>query len=64
MKMYKNNEEFTRLHTEISELKKILQDKVQQYGEFSHPTVVAISNKLDQKIYACMRLLHPRHKNK
>jgi len=64
VKMHKNNKEITRLRLEINELKKLLQDKVQKYGEFSHPAVVAVSNRLDQKIYACMRLLHPRQNNK
>jgi hypothetical protein len=63
VEMCKNNRDIIRLHAEIKELKKILRDKVQQYGEFSHPAVVAVSNKLDQKIYACMRLSHLRHKN-
>lgn len=58
--MYKNNKNITKLHAEINELKAILHIVVKEYGDLSHPVVVAVSNKLDQKIYACMRLLHTR----
>jgi cell division protein FtsL len=64
MKVYENDEEIIKLNTEIKELKKTLQSKVQEYGDLSHPEVVLISNKLDQKIFDCMRLLHPLDRDK
>ena len=64
VKVYENDREIAKLNKEIKKFKKTLQSKVQEYGDFSHPEVVLISNKLDQKIFACMRLLHPLNRDK
>lgn len=64
MNALKNDEESTKLSTEINNLKKMLQFKVQKYGDFSHPEVILISKELDQKIFAWMNILYSRDRGK
>lgn len=64
VKALKNDEDSAKLNTEIINLKKILQFKVQKYGDFSHPEVISVSKKLDQKIFTWMSKLYSRDREK
>lgn len=55
--MQKKNDR-QKLELEIQKLKRLLQQKVNKYNNFSHPEVVSISKILDKKINAFMKQLN------
>ena len=58
------DEEIVKLKIEIYNLRKMLEFKVLEHGNFLHPEVILASKELDLKIFALMCKLHPRNKKK
>lgn len=47
-----------QLNTEIQKLKELLQQKAMRYKNLSHPEVIIISKRLDEKLNVYMRCLN------
>lgn len=56
--MQKKND-LQQLDAEIQKLKELLQQKIIEYKNISHPEVILISKRLDEKLNAYMR--HPNN---
>ena len=55
--MQKKND-LQQLDAEIQKLKELLQQKIIEYKNISHPEVILISKRLDEKLNAYMRHLN------
>lgn len=55
--MQKKND-LQQLDAEIQKLKELLQQKIIEYKNISHPEVILISKRLDEKLNAYMRQLN------